>query len=246
MRITGSIAAATFAIALLAGCGSPAPSAPSGPGSSAPATQPTASPTEVAPAPAETSAAPGGGSELSADDFLKRVSGAAMKTYTMDMEMSTSIEGAPMTITTSGSFDSSDAASPRSHMKMNISGMEVEMIVVDGDAFMKMAMLGDQWMKMDPKDAAEMAGTSGPDIGRWTEDYRLTLKPEALGDLGMKDAGFEATGVVFDVWIDGDGFTRKFAMDMSGDLPTAMTATLDDINEPVTIEAPKDWVEMPS
>ena len=268
MRITGSIAAATFAIALLAGCGSPAPSAPSGPGSSAPATQPTASPTEVAPAPAETSAAPGGGSELSADDFLKRVSGAAMKTYTMDMEMSTSIEGAPMTITTSGSFDSSDAASPRSHMKMNISGMEVEMIVVDGDAFMKMAMLGDQWMKMDPKDAAEMAGTSGPDIGRWTEDYaknvekvelvgeedlngvavtryRLTLKPEALGDLGMKDAGFEATGVVFDVWIDGEGFTRKFAMDMAGDLPATMTATLDNINEPVTIKEPKDWVEMP-
>lgn len=35
-------------------------------------------------------------------------------------------------------------------------------------------------------------------------------------------------------------------MDMAGDVPVSMTATLDDINEPVTIEAPKDWVEMPS
>ena len=174
-----------------------------------------------------------------------------------------------MTITTSGSFDNSDSDSPNSHMQMDISGMKVEMILVDGEAFIKMALLGDQWMKMDPEDAAEMAGTSGPDIGQWTEDYaknlekvekigeedldgvaathyRLTLRPEALGELGMKDAGITATGVVFDVWVDGDGFTRKFAMDMDGDVPVAMTATLNDINEPVTIEAPEDWVEMPS
>ena len=263
MRIIAPFAAATFAVAFLAGCGSPAPSAPSGPASSsAPATTP-------APSPSVSTTAPGGGSEVSADDFLKRVSGAEMKTYTMDMEMSTTVEGTPMTMTTSGSFDNSDTANPRSHMKMDITGMEVEMIVVDGDAFIKMAMLGEDWMKMDPEDAAEMTGASGPDIGQWTEDYaknvekveligeedvngvattqyRLTLKPEALGDLGMEDAGVTMTDVVFDVWVDGDGFTRKFAMDMAGDVPVSMTATLDDINEPVTIEAPKDWVEMPS
>lgn len=67
----------------------------------------------------------------------------------------------------------------------------------------------------------------------------------ALKGLGVEDVGFETTDVAFDVWIDGDRFTQ-FAMDMAGDVPVSMTATLDDINEPVTIEAPKDWVEMPS
>lgn len=187
----------------------------------------------------------------------------------MEMEMSTAVEGAPMEMTMTGSFDGSDAATPRSHLKMNVSGMEIEMIMVEGDAFMKMALLGEDWIKMDPEDAAEMTGGSSPDIGQWTEDYaknlekveligeedlnglavrhyRLTLKPEALKGLGVEDVGFETTDVAFDVWIDGDGFTRKFAMDMAGDVPVSMTATLDDINEPVTIEAPKDWVEMPS
>ena len=263
MKITGSIAAATFAVALLVGCGSPAPSTPSGPASTPP------SAAAPAPSPTETTSAPDGGTDVAVDEFLQRVSGVEMTSYVMDMEMSTTVEGAPMTITTSGSFDTSDSDSPNSHMQMDISGMKVEMILVDGEAFIKMALLGDQWMKMDPEDAAEMAGTSGPDIGQWTEDYakniekvekigeedldgvaathyRLTLRPEALGELGMKDAGITATGVVFDVWVDGDGFTRKFAMDMDGDVPVAMTATLNDINEPVTIEAPEDWVEMPS
>lgn len=263
MRITGSIAAATLALALLAGCGSPAQT-PSGQ-----ATQPAASPTDAAPAPSETTTAPDGGSNVSADEFLQRVSGVEMKTYTMEMEMSTAVEGAPMEMTMTGSFDGSDAATPRSHLKMNVSGMEIEMIMVEGDAFMKMALLGEDWIKMDPEDAAEMTGGSSPDIGQWTEDYaknlekveligeedlnglavrhyRLTLKPEALKGLGVEDVGFETTDVAFDVWIDGDGFTRKFAMDMAGDVPVSMTATLDDINEPVTIEAPKDWVEMPS
>lgn len=77
-----------------------------------------------------------------------------MKTYTMEMEMSTAVEGAPMEMTMTGSFDGSDAATPRSHLKMNVSGMEIEMIMVEGDAFMKMALLGEDWIKMDPEDAA--------------------------------------------------------------------------------------------
>ena len=72
MRITGAFAA-TLAVALLAGCGSPAPSAPSGPASSPPPAVTSApAATDPAPSPSETSAAPGG-SELSVDDFLQRV-----------------------------------------------------------------------------------------------------------------------------------------------------------------------------
>ncbi|MGC4153132.1 MAG: LppX_LprAFG lipoprotein [Propionicimonas sp.] len=260
MRIIGVIAAATVGIGLLAGCGSPAP-APSAPVTPPPASEPAPAPSETVPT------APAG--EVSIDDFLQRVSAAEMKTYTMEMGVSTTVEGTPMEIATSGSFDNSDPANPSSQMKMDLGGMEMEIILVDGDAYLKMAMLGDQWMRMDPKDAAEIAGSSGPDLGQWTKDYaknvekveligedttngvattqyRLTLKPESLGDLGMSEAGIEATDVVFDVWIDGEGFTRKFAMDMKGDVPIAMTATLDNINQPVSIEAPKDWVEMPS
>lgn len=266
MRIIGAIAAGTVGIALLTGCGTPAP-APSDPVTSPPAGSPAATPSETA-APSETTA-PSGGSDVSIDDFLQRVSGAEMKTYTMEMDMSTSIEGTPMTITSSGSFDNSDSDNPASHMKMDVAGMAMEMILVDGEAYLKMAMLGEDWFKMEPEDAAELAGTSGPDIGQWTEDYaknvekvelvgettvngvavtqyRLTLKPEALGDLGMEESGIEATDVVFDVWIDGDGFTRKFAMDMKGDVPVSMTATLDNFNEPVTIKAPEKWTKMPS
>lgn len=264
MRIIGAFAAATVGLALLAGCGTPAP-APSAPTTAPPPAS------EPVPAPSETAATrvPAEPGEVSIDDFLQRVGTAEMKTYTMEMEMSTSVDGAPMEMATTGSFDNSDPANPRSHMQMDIAGMEMEMILVDGEAFLKMAMLGDQWMRMDPKDAAELAGSSGPDVGQWTKDYaknvekvelvgndtvggvavtqyRLTLKPESLGDLGMEDAGIEATDVVFDVWIDDQGFTRKFAMDMKGDVPVAMTAILDNINEPVTIEAPKDWIEMPS
>ena len=263
MRIIGAFAAATVGLALLAGCGTPAPT-PSAPTTAPPASEPAPAPSETAttPAPAE----PG---EVSIDDFLQRVSGAVMKSYTVEMQISTTVEGTPMEMATTGSFDNSDPADQRSQMKMDIAGMEIEMILVGGDAFLKMAMLGDQWMKMDPKDAAELAGSSGPDVGQWTKDYaknvekvelvgddtvggvavtqyRLTLKPESLGALGMQDAGIEATAVAFDVWIDGEGFTRKFVMDMKGDVPVAMTAILDNINEPVTIEAPKDWVEMPS
>ena len=263
MRIIGALAVGTVGNALLTGCGAPAPSTPS-----APTTTPAAA-TTPAPAPSETTpAAPSGGSDISVEEFLQRVNRAEMKTYTVDMDMSTEVEGTPMTMTTSGSFDNSDPENPRSHMKMNVMGMEMEMILVDGDAFLKAAMLGDQWMKMDPKDAAELAGSSSVDMAQWTQDYgknlesvefvgdetldgiavshyRLTMNPEALQDLGVDDASFEVTDAVVDVWLDGEGFTRQFAMDMKGEVPITMTTTMDNFNEPVTIEAPKDWVEMP-
>ena len=267
MRITGALAAVTAGVALLAGCSPSAPSTPSEPATPPQASQPAGESTP-APSPSETSAEPGGAGELSIDEFLQRVGNAKMTTYTMEMALTTTVSGAPMDMKTSGSFDNTDPKNPASQMKIDAMGMKMEMILIDGDAFVKMELLGDKWVKMDEKTAAEMTGTAGPDIGQWTQDYaknvqkvelvgdeqiggvntthyKLTLKPESLKDFGMEDAGIDATGVVFDVWIDGDGFTRKFAMDMKGNVPTSITATLDNFNEPVSIKAPKDWVPMP-
>lgn len=258
MRTFRTLAAAAAGAVLLAGCGAPAPTTQTPPPAS-----------EQPPAGSQTPAAPTSpsGAEVSVDDFLKRVSGAEMKTYTMEMEMVTEIEGSEVPIRSTGSFDNTDPETPRSHMKLQVMGMDMELIQVGDDAYLKMAALGKDWMKMDAETAAEMSSAGSPNVGQWTEDYaknlesvelvgdeqvsgvntshyRLTMKPEALDDLGVGESS-AAAQVLFDVWIDADGFTRRFVVDLSGEVTGKVDATLNDFNQPVSIEAPKDWVEMP-
>ncbi len=259
MRTIGALAAGIVGIALMTGCSTPSPTQ---------TTPPPPPASESAPAPAETTSAPAGSGDASVDDFLKRVSGAQMKTYTMEMEMVTELEGNEMPVSSTGSFDNTDPAAPRSHLKMQAMGMDIEVIQIGGDAYLKMAALGEDWIKMDAATAAEMSSSGSPNIGQWTEDYaknlesveligdeqvsgvntshyRLTMKPEALKDLGVGE-GADNAQVLFDVWVDGEGFTRKFVVDLAGEVTAKVNATMDNFNQPVTIEAPKDWVEMPA
>jgi len=261
MRMISSLTAVAAGALLLVGCGGPTAPTPT----QSPSSQATTAPSESAapstdPAPADDSV----------DAFVDLVSSAAMTTYTMDMAMSTKVQGTPMEVSTSGAFDVTDPAQPRSHLTMNVSGLEMEMISVDGEYFMKMDMTGDQWMKMDAESAQQMTGSAAPDFSNWAEQardtiesvevvgeepvdgvpathYRLVMTPDAMADFGVDEAGVADATIGYDVWVDADGFTRKFDVSLTGgEMPMEMSATLDDFNEPVDIEAPKDWVEAPS
>ncbi|MGC3954125.1 MAG: LppX_LprAFG lipoprotein [Propionicimonas sp.] len=257
MRILGALAAATLAATLLAGCGTPAPPVQT--------TPPPVSEQPPATSPTPVTEAPPAGAGV--EEFLQRVTGVTMTTYTMKMEMVTEIEGNEMPISSTGSFDNTDPDAPRSHLTMQVMGTEMELIQVGDDAYLKMAAMGDQWMKMDAESAAELSSGGSPDLGQWTQEYaknlesvefvgdeqvsgvtashyRLTMKPEALRELGVSD-GTDATQVLFEVWVDGDGFTRQFAVEVDSSVKAKISATMDNFNQPVTIEAPKDWVEMP-
>lgn len=241
MRIIGAIVVATASLALLAGCGSPAQ-----PASSEPASAPASTPSGA-------TASPGGGSTL--DDFLQRVSGAELKTY----QVVTIVQGAEAKIIESGEFDNSDPTNPRSYVKkVDSRGGAFKVIVVDGQGYKNLpnGELGDLWIKMRPEDAEAMGGTTEPDISQWAKDYadnlkgvdlvgeesidgvgvthfRVTMDAAAMGDMGLGDRD-----AVADVWIDGDGFTRKMVMEMGGSMPFSITTTVSNINEPVDIEAP--------
>lgn len=268
MRMISSLPALAAGALLLAGCGAPA-AAPSQP----PATQAPAGPAgSAAPTPSAASSteAPAGGGGSSVQDFLDLVSKAKMTTYTMDMSMTTTMDGSALEMTTSGAFDNTDPDKPASHLTMNVSGLEMEMIIVGGDYFLKMAMTGDQWMKMDAESARQMTGSAAPDFSTWADEngdtvkdvevvgqetiggvgtthYRLTMTPEAVEEFGVDDDALEGATLGYDMWVDGDGFTRKFDVAITGgSVPVTMTATLDDFNEPVDIKAPKKWTEMPS
>ncbi|MEN0072169.1 MAG: hypothetical protein AAGC63_14415 [Propionicimonas sp.] len=257
MRMISPLAAAFAGALLLAGCGAPTVPAP------------TESPTAAA-SPTESAPPSTAGTDASIDAFVDLVAGAEMTTYTMDMVMSSEVEGTPMEVTSSGEFDTTDPAQPSSHLTMTVGGMELEMITVAGDYFLKMALTGDQWMKMDAATAQEMTGAAGPDLTNWAEQsrdsiesielvgddtldgvavqhYRLTMKPEALADLGVDESGETGAVVGYDVWVDADGFTRRFdAVVTGGSMPMELSATLGDFNEPVDITAPQDWIEAPA
>lgn len=259
MKFSSPLVAALTGAFLLVGCGAPAPT-PTGPAASpTPVSSPVESATPSATAPAE----------LTVDAFLELISGAEMKTYSMDMVMT--VAGAtPMEMTTSGTFDNSDPKAPSSHMKIAVSGTEMEMIGVGGEYFVKMAETGDKWVKVDADTAGQMAGSGSPDMAKWVADsgdaiesvelvgddtvdgvavkhYRLTMKPEALKDLGLGQEGTEDAETDYQLWVDADGFTRKLDVAVTGiEAPSRIAATISEINEPVDIKAPKDYIEAPA
>lgn len=254
MRVT--FAAATTAAAALAvlvsGCGSPSPT----PTPATTAAQP--GPSATAPSPDAIATVAG---ELTVDEFLDKFATAQkqVKTFAMELEMES---GATGVITASGVADQS-GESMNQHMKMSAMGQDIEMIQLDGTVYMLVAAVSKEWIRMTPEQAAsqgiEMPSDPGTILqesrdafekvefvgaeelnGVATEHYRLTMAPDAAGEAGVEVPGYE-------VWLDEIGFTRKVLVDLTaGENSTRIEMTTDKVNEPVTIKAPKKWVEMPS
>ncbi len=254
MRITFAATAAAVLGLVLAGCAAPAP-APTLPAGSLGVTAPAASETP--------SAGPDDTGDLSVDEFIEKFSGAyrQVKTYAMEMKITSGEAGV---ISASGVVDQS-GDSPAQHTKMTAMGMDMEVIQLDGVIYMLIASLSQDWIRMTPEQAAQQgidlpsspdqmiaqAGDSfeavefigTEDVGGVpTEHYKITLAPDAVDEAGAALSGY-------DVWLDEIGFTRRVLIEAAGDgdggtFSTELLTTR--VNEPVSIEAPQKWVEMPS
>ncbi len=223
---------------------------------------PAASPSSPAPAVSETpSAEPTATGELSIDEFIERFSNAyqQVKTYALELKMDSAEAGL---ISATGVVDQS-GGSVAQQMKMTAMGMDMEMIQLDGDTYVLIASLSEDWVKM----TAEQAGQQGIDMptgpdemikqardsfkaveligteevgGVSTNHYRLTLVPDAVDEEGAALSGY-------DVWLDEIGFTRKVVVEVKGEGEGFTTELLTSkVNEPVSIKPPEKWVEMPS
>ena len=249
-------------LTLLTACSSSA-SAPPAPASASVSAPASASATS-APAPS----APASGAESVDDILARLVTAqATVKTYSIDMETRTEVSGKTVKMTMKGVIDQSDPAKLSMSMTTQFSGFKTRLIQVYGDLYVQMAATGKKWLKVPSSQAGQYETTTDVDfteslensrdsiqsvvvvgeetgLGTPTTHYRMTLTADALDELGgTPDGSLDGETFRYDVWLDGADLPRKFAMDLTMDVdsektPVMMTATMDDYNEPVTIEAP--------
>lgn len=143
-------------------------------------------------------------------------------------------------------------------------GVETEMIMVDGAAYMQMGTdqyikmsteeLGDQASRMDP--GADLStfskGITSLDYlgeekldGETTHHYLAVIDTKELG-LGNAAGRSEKKKIDYHVWLGTDDLIRKFSMDVGGEVG-AMEMTYYDWGKPVEIKAPpkSQVTEMP-
>lgn len=96
----------------------------------------------------------------------------------------------------------------------------------------------------------EVAEVGAEDVrGVGTTRYRVLLDPEQVASNPlMSDAGAELRAldeVPMDVWVDGDGFVRRMAVELAGSDAPSMTLRMEffDLGDPVAIEVPADAVD---
>lgn len=252
------MSARSFLIGLVAGlslfsaCSTAAPPAATTPGASVP---------EV------TTSAPGGGA--AADDVIGRMSaaGAGVKTYSMDMDMTTALMGEETTITMSGVIDQTDPANVKLSSNMEFAGMKMKMLQVDGEMYLQMDAAGDTWMKVPAdqtsqyetsmssmdlgaklqqvKDSVKKVENLGEETvdGVRTTHHRLTIDASALAKMTGSEGEIDADSFTYDLWLDEADLVRKVAMDLKAkiegkSLPIKIDGTMSHYNEPVTIKAP--------
>lgn len=263
MSRTPSLALLVAGLAFFAGCSASAPVASQPAASEPAASQPAAS----QPAPAQsstTSAAEPAGPAGSADDFIAKVT-AGMKGVT-SYHVVMSMTSGSTEIKVESDVDAKDPSKPNQHMFMDMGGMKIEMISIDGDSYMK-GLLGDGWFKVS-KDLAEKSSsgvdtdqsqwlTANKDAFKKVEEvgkdqvggvsathYRLTMDGAQLKDLGS-GTSLGSGDLVYDCWVDDQGRMIKSSFDLSqGSTPMKMEATMSKFNEPVSVVAPKKFTEM--
>ena len=150
-------------------------------------------------------------------------------------------------------------------MDMSAMGMDMHMIYVDKTAYLKMAMLGDKYVKIDPKGDDELSKSFGSgmdgmsslnglgplgDSVKWTvtesgpDGTTVTTKltREALEQLAKAEGkssnldGLPAGDVTLTSTLDAKNRPTKTVMQVGG--KTMMTMTITDWGTPVTITAP--------
>lgn len=250
--------AALAALGLLSACSAPAPAAPA-PGSTAPASSAPATSAPAASQPATTDV----------DAFITRMgtAQAGVKTYSMTMDMQTVAQGTEVAMTVEGEVDQSDPANVKMAIDMDMGGMAMKMLQVDGQLYVQMGMTGDSWMRV-PEDQLDQyrqsADASDPlaglrsvkdsvtgieELGSEAVDgvpathYRLTLDGGALDKLAGGGVGGEAEEFTYDLWVDAAGLLRRYGMELDLEsegesLPMKLSGTVGNYDEPVDITAP--------
>lgn len=216
-----------------------------------------------------TSQAPAPAKELSIDEFMSQLAAAqaGVKTYTMDMTMETAMMGNAAEMTMKGAVDQTDPSDVDMKMDMELGGMEMKLLKVDGDMYMQMAATGKKWMKVpksqmdqyeDTTESADLtaglekAKAAMKEIalvgeeaveGTNTRHYRITMDAAGLAEMTGSDARIAGDTFDYDIWLDDANLVRKVAMEVEAeadgkDLPMKIAGVMGNYNEPVDIKAP--------
>lgn len=210
--------------------------------------------------------------DLTTDELAHLVKGARPRTYSCESATKINLGGQSLALEESSSHDLSDAAVERSRTTVRIRGvsesLSTEFISIGDDTFVRGDGLveqgaSDAWARIDTAllasyfeppplpdaytwiltylDSAEVAEFVGKEAvdGAPVARYRVTLNAEAMAGLGMSDGG---PGSHVELWVDGNGLVRKLSVETAF---ASMVATWSGFNQPVGVEAPKTWVEMP-
>lgn len=238
---------------LFSACGTAAPPAATAPGASAPASA---------------SASAQGGFE---DDLIGRMATAqaAVKTYSIDMTMETAVMGDTAEISMKGKIDRTEPANEKMSMDMDMGGMAMKMIQVDGVTYVQMELTGDKWMRVpDDQSSQYDSATDQADLVKQLEEmkdavksvenlgkedvdgvpathYRFVLDAAALKDLTGSEGKLDADTFGYDVWVDDAALVRKVEMELKAEvdgksMPFKIAGTMGDYNEPMDITAPPE------
>ncbi len=248
-QLVGTVAG----LMLLAACAQPAQ--PAAPGASSAASVPA------------TSAGASDGNDI--EGFMGAVVAAqrAVRTYAIDMRMQAPVAGSQTEIVMKGVIDQTDPANINMRMDMDMGGLAMKTLKVDGDMYVQLGATGTKWMKV-PKDqmaqyesttdsadltvglekakgamkSIDLVGEEAVD-GVATKHYRITVDAKGLSSITGSDASLADEDFAYDVWLDASSRLRKVAMDVTAradgeDLPLKVAATMGRYDEPVSITAP--------
>jgi hypothetical protein len=152
-------------------------------------------------------------------------------------------------------------------MDMDVAGMQMKLLKVDGDMYVQLGATGKQWLKVPKSQMAQYEGTAdSADLtaglekarsatkkvtyvgdeaveGTNTRHYVITMDSAGLSKLTGSGATLSGETFDYDLWLDEAGRMRKVAMDVKAEvegksLPMTMAGVMGHYDEPVDITAP--------
>ncbi|MEO6996488.1 MAG: LppX_LprAFG lipoprotein [Terracoccus sp.] len=272
LRRAAATAIIVPAVLLASACGSSTPTTSPAAGTSRPATPaagPSDTPSSATPSTTATSssAVPVANGDVDKAEFVNALKAAGADATTVHVTMSLSGAGQAMKMDGDAKLD---ASNPAMTLKMGISGMNLQLRVVDKKVYLKglpnqaagkwavfdeNSTIGKQMSQAasqsDPKrmyDQFDQGLTKVKKIGTETVDgeqmtkYDLTLDTKALGGSTAAGAASLPKTVKYTAWIDSKGHLRKVTFGLMG---VTSTVAMSKYGEPVDISAPpaKDVVK---